>query len=317
MNWSDFVSKLIDLTGKQFGKLTVLYRDRSKRRVMWVCQCECGRKKSIRADALISGKTKSCGMCNNDLTGQKFGRLTVLYKNGTDKSGHLIWHCKCDCDNEVDVLATNLIQQYTQSCGCIHSEICSKRGEDLIGNKFGKLTVIELISIAPRKYLCQCECGGQAIVQPDNLKNGHTQSCGCISSLGQEIINTYLSDHRINFKSEYSISIFGFNGLARYDFAILDACKNVKFLIEYHGRQHFYPNTHFGGKEKFELMQERDVRKFNKCVENGVKMFYISFENKIPDDYFAPVYRTNEELLEGINKHINENEDNLCHKNTH
>ena len=73
MFWSDFVSKFIDLTGRQFGKLTVLYRDPSKRRITWICKCECGREKSIRTDTLTNCKTKSCGMCNNDLTNQKFG----------------------------------------------------------------------------------------------------------------------------------------------------------------------------------------------------------------------------------------------------
>ena len=183
--------KFKDLTGQKFGKLTVLYRDETMvspsgtHRTMWHCKCECGSEKSVRGDALISGRTKSCGMCNNDLTGQKFGRLTVLNKIGSDSVGHLVWRCRCDCGNEVDMLATNLIQQYTQSCGCIHSEVCSERGEDLIGKKFGKLTVVSLASISPRKYLCDCECGGQAIVQPGNLKDGHTQSCGCISSVKQ------------------------------------------------------------------------------------------------------------------------------------
>ena len=257
------MSKFIDLTGRQFGKLTVLYRDeplvnsKRKYKTMWHCKCECGKEKSIRMDALVGGRTKSCGMCNNDLTGQKFGRLTVLCKNGSDKVGHLIWKCKCDCGNEVDVLATNLIQKYTQSCGCIHSEICSKLGEDLVGQKFGKLTVISLVETSPRKYLCQCECGGQAIVKPGNLKNGHTQSCGCISSLGQEKINTYLSAKKIKFKPEYSVSITGFDGFARYDFAILNKDDEAEMLIEYHGRQHYEVATTWNDNENDLLERQR------------------------------------------------------------
>jgi hypothetical protein len=272
------VSKIVDLTGKQFGKLTVLYRDTSKRRVAWVCKCECGREKSIRADALTCGKAKSCGVCNNDLTNQKFGRLVALYKNGADKAGHLIWHCKCDCGNEIDVLATNLIQKYTQSCGCIHSEVCSERGEDLVGQKFGKLTIISLASVSPRKYLCKCECGGQAIVQSGNLKDGHTQSCGCISSLGQEKINTYLTAHNMHFKPEYCATIEGFDGLARYDFAILNSSNSAIIFIEYHGRQHYEVAYSWNDSEEdLRERQRKDALKRQWAKENNIQLYEIPY----------------------------------------
>ena len=272
------MSKFRDLVGQQFGKLTVLYRDSSKKRVMWVCKCKCGREKSIRADALTGGRTKSCGMCDNDFAEQKFGRLTALYKNGIDKAGHLIWRCKCDCGNEVDVLATNLIQQYTQSCGCIHSEVCSARGDDLIGQKFGKLTVVSLVSISPRKYLCNCECGGQAIVQPGNLKNGHTQSCGCISSIGQEKINAYLSTNKIHFKPEYSVSIIGFDGLARYDFAILNNHNKAQILIEYHGQQHYEVAYSWNDNEEgLKERQRKDELKRQWAKDNNIPLYEIPY----------------------------------------
>lgn len=278
------MSKFKDLTGQKFGKLTVLYRDESiieangARRTTWRCKCECGIEKTVRMDALVTNRTKSCGMCNNDLTGKKFGRLTALHKVGTDNAGHIIWKCSCDCGNEVDVLATNLIQQYTQSCGCVHSEVCSNAGDDLVGQKFGKLTVVTLAGISPRKYLCQCECGGQAIVQPGNLKNGHTKSCGCISSLGQEVINRYLSNHHIHFKPEYPVSIAGFNGLARYDFAILNSYDKAKFLIEYHGRQH-YETAHSWSEDEEDLQdrKRKDELKRQWAKENDIPLYEIPY----------------------------------------
>lgn len=278
------MGKFIDLTGQVFGKLTVLYRDElfinsnGKRRTMWRCKCQCGREKSIRRDALISGKTKSCGMCSNDITGQKFGRLTVIEKVGTDNVGHLMWKCKCDCGNEVVVLATNLIQHCTQSCGCLHSEICSANGDDLISQKFGKLTVVSLHCIAPRKYLCTCECGGQTIVEPSNLKTGHTQSCGCTSSLGQEKINSYLTEQNINFKPEYSTAISGMNGLARYDFAILDGTNNVIALIEYHGRQHYQMAYSWNDSEVLlKERQQKDELKRQWASNNNIPLYEIPY----------------------------------------
>lgn len=61
-----------------------------------------------------------------DLTGQKFGRLTVLYRVESAKDGHSKWHCKCVCGNEVDVQSNNLKCGVTQSCGCYKKEISYK-----------------------------------------------------------------------------------------------------------------------------------------------------------------------------------------------
>ena len=79
--------KIIDLTGREFGKLKVRCVDteRSGGHMYYICDCECGGVKSIRADSLINGSTTSCG-CNYshntyDLTSKEYG---IGYtKNGT------------------------------------------------------------------------------------------------------------------------------------------------------------------------------------------------------------------------------------------
>lgn len=57
-----------------------------------------------------------------NLTGQKFGRLTVIRIVGKDKFQNLIWLCKCDCGNEVSVRSASLIKGRTVSCGCYNKE---------------------------------------------------------------------------------------------------------------------------------------------------------------------------------------------------
>jgi len=60
---SKLKNRLIDLTGKKFGKLTVIKRvaDRNKQ-AYWLCKCECGNEKIIAGYALRDGrKVKSCG----------------------------------------------------------------------------------------------------------------------------------------------------------------------------------------------------------------------------------------------------------------
>jgi hypothetical protein len=54
--------KLIDLTGKIFGRLTVRYRiEQDNKHVYWMCVCSCGNEKPIRGSPLTSDKIKSCG----------------------------------------------------------------------------------------------------------------------------------------------------------------------------------------------------------------------------------------------------------------
>lgn len=62
-----------------------------------------------------------------DLTGKKFGRLTVLAESGRNKNNHIIWLCKCDCGNEKNVLGDSLRRGHTLSCGCLALEKLSKR----------------------------------------------------------------------------------------------------------------------------------------------------------------------------------------------
>lgn len=90
---------------------------------------------------LTSGNTKSCGCYRKelpsskikDLTGQRFGKLTVIGIASTKKGNRVSWDCICDCGNTVVVSGTNLISNGTISCGCEKSHRLSnfstKHGE--------------------------------------------------------------------------------------------------------------------------------------------------------------------------------------------
>ncbi|TGA99969.1 hypothetical protein E4665_03195 [Sporolactobacillus shoreae] len=122
--------KKIDITGQRFGRLIAVQEVSSKgHHRCYLCTCDCGNTKIVPMDNLRNGKTKSCGCLNRemtsskntiDLTGKRFGRLTVLRRSG----GHhktqtkAIWTCQCDCGNVVDVLSTNLTRGETKSCSC-------------------------------------------------------------------------------------------------------------------------------------------------------------------------------------------------------
>ncbi len=60
---------------------------------------------------------------NSDLVGQRFGRLTVLYKTDKTKYGKALWRCKCDCGNFKDTISTSLKNGDVKSCGCLQKEV--------------------------------------------------------------------------------------------------------------------------------------------------------------------------------------------------
>ena len=62
-----------------------------------------------------------------DLTGQKFGRLTVIKRVENAKDRHAHWLCKCECGNYKIICGRSLQKGVTLSCGCLISEITTKR----------------------------------------------------------------------------------------------------------------------------------------------------------------------------------------------
>ena len=60
-----------------------------------------------------------------DLTGQRFGRLTVE-RRGETVNARTYWVCLCDCGTEKPIYASSLRSGVVQSCGCLHKEAISK-----------------------------------------------------------------------------------------------------------------------------------------------------------------------------------------------
>lgn len=123
-----------------------------------------------------------------DLTGCKFGRLTVIEQaessvtpNGSIRT---MWRCKCDCGTEVIRSSQNLRNAKEGSCGCIkRKQMSDLKLENLIGQRFGRLVVVSRVSSDRyTKWHCKCDCGNECDVLASNLKNGHTQSCGCLQT---------------------------------------------------------------------------------------------------------------------------------------
>lgn len=194
-----------DLIGQKFGRLTVIEKaedyiqPNGKHIQRWLCRCECGHDIVVRSGNLKNGNTKSCGCYSReirssrlkDLTNQKFGKLTVI-KRADDKvlpSGQhqIMWECLCECGNVKIARGADLKNKTTTSCGCdVSKKISQKRVKNLVGQKFGRLTVIEHAGYYVDnngnrrvKWKCKCDCGNECVVIGSALSYGTTQSCGC------------------------------------------------------------------------------------------------------------------------------------------
>ena len=120
-----------DLTGQTFGDLTALRKAERQRKnggVWWTCRCACGEIYECPATLLVKGRRTHCGCKTNrgrpsDIAGKKFNRLTALYLlDERDDKGSALWHCRCDCGNEVNVSYNTLLYSDIQSCGCQKKE---------------------------------------------------------------------------------------------------------------------------------------------------------------------------------------------------
>ena len=125
--------KKLNLLNQRFGRLTVIApAPNDGKRTRWLCQCDCGNTKIVKTEQLRSNICKSCGCLRQetarkngkkvlqDLTGQQFGRLTVLKYAGS-KRNRSSWLCECSCGNTCIVNQMELNRGDTLSCGCLKS----------------------------------------------------------------------------------------------------------------------------------------------------------------------------------------------------
>jgi len=116
-----------------------------------------------------------------DLVGKKFGRLTVIKLEGSqDKSR--IWLCVCDCGKESSIPTISLTSGNTKSCGCFQKDRMREAlFEDLTGQKFGKLLILEQDKTKEKysAWICQCDCGNTTSIRAQSLKSENSKSCGC------------------------------------------------------------------------------------------------------------------------------------------
>lgn len=181
----------IDLTGQRFGRLVITGRAPNRpgsRIARWNAQCDCGATTTARGDHLRTGRTTSCGCYRRedsakrrliDLTGNRFGRLTVI-RRAPNRNNQTRWHCRCDCGAEIISHGTNLASGDSRSCGCLGLELTATRSrKDRPGYAAAHIRL--RITQGPAQQHTCVDCEQQACdwsydgADPDELiqENGH------------------------------------------------------------------------------------------------------------------------------------------------
>ena len=120
--------------------------------------------------------------------GQRFTKLTVIGRSHvhTVHDGHrqsrFFYNCLCHCGKIIIVRKDNLRGGRRKSCGCWPPDTGLRRKSFfrfVAGSQFGRWTVIRYIK-GKCSYLCRCSCGTMRVVSGQHLKNGRSQSCGCL-----------------------------------------------------------------------------------------------------------------------------------------
>lgn len=141
------------------------------------------RRKGMRRMAETRGKCSPAGI------GAVYGALTVLEYLPPDGTGKRKCLCRCSCGNLCRVSLTNLKSGHTRSCGCLAEKQVRERLEQMVGQRYGMLTVIGLSRERRGRSLllvCRCDCGRTSYQTRHDLISGKARSCGCEAARTRE-----------------------------------------------------------------------------------------------------------------------------------
>lgn len=261
----------------------MLWNYQNKHRTYCKCIGIDNKEYIIRQDALASGATHTVrGACSGgtpkDISGKRFGKLIAIRPtNKRAPNGSIRWECICDCGKITYPSINNLTRGHTKSCGCAKDEFIESCKIDVVGKKFGRLTVLdELPSVKGRgrKVKCLCECGNIHNCSVTDLTTGNTMSCGCMNrSKGELYIEETLNKLNLLFEKQKRFKECRNKKPLPFDFYL----PQYNICIEYDGEQHYRPVKYWGGIEKFLELQLNDQLKDKYCKENNINLVRISY----------------------------------------
>lgn len=169
-----------NMIGRKFGKLTVTsFIQGKKEHAEWECTCECDNTIIKKTSTLKNSKNLlHCG-CSPQFGPKirdKIGLLTIIDIKKLQSKYQYQTTCQCECGNTITRNWEHLKSNHsTKHCGC-------QPPKNLVGQKSGKLTVIQYAYKKGKRYfwICQCVCGKTVVTSTKSIQRQEVLSCGCI-----------------------------------------------------------------------------------------------------------------------------------------
>jgi len=170
-----------------------------------------------------------------------------------------------------------------------------KKAIKVHGNKYDYSKVVYENTDTPVCIIC-LEHGEFWQTPHHHLRGSGCPECGK-NDVSEKKLTDILSENFDNLIKQYKPEFLKTNGKPQ---SIDIFLPNYNVGVEYQGRQHFVPVPRYGGVEEYKKTVERDERKFNKCKEHGITIFYFSYEKEIPNTYLNKVFVNEAELINEI-----------------
>lgn len=239
------MSKLIDLTGQDFGYWHVIERGPNTKdgRAQWLCHCTLCDKttKLVQGAHLRGGRSTSCGCMKME----KMRQSKIKHEEG--KTYGFLYVNRMATEEEAAPFKKNNYGVYW-NCTCL-------------------------------------KCGrNNVIIKGDYLRNGDTSSCGCLLSKNESLIAQMLDNLNIQYFQQYRFKDLSSTGRSCdqliFDFAIFDQTRHqLLYLIEYDGIQHFNIN-HQWGDSSLLTTHKNDLLKNEYCFKNNIPLIRIPYDYK-------------------------------------
>jgi len=271
--------------------------------------CRCGNQFTTTFEKFKLRNKKQCNKCGRATTREKQSHSINNLKQKTKE----ISDCVLLTDNYI-----NVRQLLEFRCGCGDTfkaswnyfngngkRRCDKCSRELLSESKSKYSyeyVKDLLrhnnailitqKIKPfitikEKIKAMCACKKSFTTTLEMIHTYDKFTCNYCSflnpSTGEMKVKKFLDDNQIIYEEQYSFKGCKYKKKLRFDFAVFDNNKKLKFLIEFDGIQHFKAISKFGGEKGYNVRVIRDKIKNKYCLEHGINLIRISYleEKKI------------------------------------
>jgi len=168
-------------------------RPRIQRRMVVLCPTCKNKQVEVDLQKLNNGQWKECKSCAirrskekqfpSFKTGDRIDKLVVLEYLGRNEDGQRYYKTQCECGNIRIITHRNLTNNKTKkACEQCSHQAMGGNFEDITGQRFGRLIVLEQAGHRGPRILwkCQCDCGNIHITTGALLRRGECKSCGCL-----------------------------------------------------------------------------------------------------------------------------------------